>query len=212
MATTTIMSIDVSHPQQRCIAKAVTTLCDGNLVVAPTETQYGLLARADDPEALDRMISAKRRPASMPVAVFLLSVQRIPQFADVSKVASALAKKYLPGPLTLVLTDKSNLPAPCVQNKKIGIRVSSSSVISHILSRVAFPVTATSANISGNENPGGVNDIITDLRDTVSLFLDAGILSGKPSTVVDCTTDPIVILREGVISRNDIEAVAGRAG
>jgi L-threonylcarbamoyladenylate synthase len=211
MPTATIMTVDPIHPGKRAIARAVSALCDGLLVVAPTETRYGLLARADNPDALELMMAAKRRPLSMPVAVFSPSVHRIPQLAVMSKQGKMLADKFLPGPITLVLEDRSQLPPPCVQKKKIGVRVSSSRVISEIIEQVAFPVTATSANLSGEIDAETIDDIVIALRDSVALYLDGGRLANPVSTVVDCTVDPVAILREGAISRSTIEAVIGVA-
>ena len=211
MSTATVISINVANPNSRAIARAVTALSDGLLVVAPTETRYGLLARADSPNALDRMMAAKQRPASMPVAVFAPSVHRIPQLAILNRQGKALAEKFLPGPLTLILDNRSKLAPPCVQHKKIGIRVSPSKVIASILEQLSFLVTATSANLSGERDAENIDDIVIALRDSVALYLDGGSLSNVVSTVVDCTVDPVVIVREGAISRFDIESVAGVA-
>ncbi|MEK7774550.1 MAG: L-threonylcarbamoyladenylate synthase [Candidatus Zixiibacteriota bacterium] len=211
MSTATVITVDIARPNSRAIARAVTALSDGLLVVAPTETRYGLLARADSPDALDRMMAAKQRPVSMPVAVFAPSVHRIPQLAILNRQGKALAEKFLPGPLTLVLENRSKLAPPCVQHKKIGIRVSPSKVISGILEQVTFPVTATSANLSGEGDAETIDDIVIALRDSVAIYLDGGPLTNTVSTVVDCTVDPVLILREGAISRFDIESVAGVA-
>lgn len=211
MPTATIMSVDTTHPGKRAIARAVSALCDGHLVVAPTETRYGLLARADNVDALDLLMAAKQRPLSMPVAVFSPSVHRIPQLAMLGKQGKVLADKFLPGPITLVLEDRSKLPPPCVQKKKIGVRVSSSKVIAEIIEQIAFPVTATSANLFGDKNAETIDDIVITLRDSVALYLDGGRLANPVSTVVDCTVDPVAILREGAISRSAIETLIGVA-
>ena len=211
MPTATIMSVDVTHPSSRAISRAVSALCDGLLVVAPTETRYGLLARADSPQALERMMEAKQRPAFMPVAVFVPSLHRIPQLAILNKQGKALAEKFLPGPLTLVLENRTKLPPPCVQKKKIGIRVTPCKVISTIIENLAFPVTATSANLSGENDGETIDDIVIAFRDSIALYLDGGSLSNPASTVVDCTVDPVVIIREGAITRAEIESVVGVA-
>jgi L-threonylcarbamoyladenylate synthase len=209
MPTASIMSVDLSSPNKRAISRAVSALCDGLLVVAPTETRYGLLARADNPHALELMMAAKQRPVSMPVAVFVPSVHRIPQLAVLSKQGKLLADKFLPGPMTLVLEDRSKLPPPCVQKKKIGIRVTSSKIISEIIEQLAFPVTATSANLSGETDADTIDDIVIAFRDSVALYLDGGRLANPASTVVDCTVEPAAILREGAISCSAIDTALG---
>lgn len=211
MARSIVISIDVNRPSLRAVERAVTALHDGFLVVAPTETRYGILARADSRDALERLMAAKQRPASMPVAVFTPSVHRIPQLANLNRKGKTLAEQFLPGPLTLVLENRSSLSAPCVQRNKIGIRVSPSAVISRILEQLSFPLTATSANLSGAGESESIDGIVIALRDSVAIYLDGGLLDNPVSTVVDCTVEPVEILREGAISRSMILSAVGAA-
>ncbi len=195
-----ILKIDPVTPSANTIAEAVDELNKGGLVVAPTETRYGLLARGDDPQALARMFTVKRRPDGHPTAVFLPSVHMIPRFAEYPPSAQRLAERFLPGPLTLILKAKSGTPWPVVYQGTIGIRISSSPVIAALIQQVEFPVTATSANLSGQGEPAVVAEIWESFGDQIGVYLDAGAVEFPPSTIVDCSKETAQIVRAGVLA------------
>lgn len=203
-----IVSVDQGNPSQAVIGEAVDILNAGGLLVAPTETRYGLLARADDRMPVDRLVHAKRRSAAKPVSVFVAAVDRISTCGRLNPTATRLAEWFLPGPLTLVLPAVGTWNPVIAPENKIGIRVSSSPLVAGIMSRVDFPVTATSANISGDEENERIDQIVESFGKDVDLYLDGGPLTGLPSTVVDCTVDPPRVLREGAIDPQTIERAA----
>ncbi len=187
----------------------------GQLVVAPTETRYGLLCRADDESALERLYLAKQRPTELVSSVFVASVSEVEQWARVSTIAGKLRDHFLPGPMTLVLSanDKamSVLSEKVIRNREIGIRVSNSDFIAKLSALVRFPLTATSANISGAAAPTSVTEIRSQLGDDISLYIDNGELSGPVSTVVRCpdehsSRECVEVLREGAVSCAEIRA------
>jgi len=191
------------------ICRAGGILRDSGLVVCPTETTYGLLVRADDPISLGRLIEAKGRPSNMATSIFVRSREHLISLANLTKNWEILVDKFLPGPLTLVLRDRSRLPEPVVVNHKIGIRWSSHPLIAGLAADLTFPVTATSANTSGM---GGENDperIREVFGARIDLMVDAGLSGTAVSTVIDCSETVPVILREGTISRSEIEAAIG---
>ena len=181
------------------------------LVVAPTETRYGLLARADSPTALERLYAAKGRSAHVPTAIFASDVPAIGDYGLMTEPARRLAESLLPGPLTLVLESLARLTAPVVSGGKIGIRVSSEPFIESLARRCRFPVTATSANLSGYPDVFSPKDILAVLDDVIDLLVDGGRRDGAPSTVVDCTCTPIRVLREGAVSVAELARIAGEA-
>ena len=204
-----IRIIDGSRPDPDLIRFAAEILRRKGIVVAPTETRYGLLGSIDDEEVLSKLFSIKKRGIGLPTAIFVRVNSYIKKFGHENEISRALAMRFLPGPLTIVLRAKVSYPAPIVVDGKIGFRVSSSPVISGIMEKLDFCVTATSANISG-DNSSTINDISSQLGIPVDLYLDAGPLAGKSSTVVDCSEDKYRILREGAISGSDIsESLAG---
>ncbi len=194
------MWVDRCEPNDYAIDEAVHVLESGHLLVSPTETRYGLLARSDSDEALARLMSTKGRAADAPVAVFVRNSEQIAALGELNSSARTLARRFLPGPLTLVLTACAGMKAPIVARGKIGLRWSSCPVIEKILNQVSVPVTATSANLAGAPETSRVSEIAASFRYQVSLYLDSGELAEPASTVVDCSTEPPTVLRVGAIS------------
>ncbi len=203
-----ILPVDPANPAPAVIDEAIGILNAGGLLVAPTETRYGLLARADSQMPVERLIHAKRRSPAKPVSIFVAATNRIQSAGRLSPVARRLAERFLPGPLTLVLPAVGQWHPVIVPEHAIGVRVSSSPLVAGIMSRVAYPVTATSANISGDEENERIEQIVDSFGSDVDLYLDGGPLTGLPSTVVDCTVDPPRVLREGAIDPEAIERTA----
>ena len=191
------------------IARAAEILEAGGLVVAPTETTYGLLVRADDPECLQKMIEAKGRPANMATAIFVKDRSHLELLAKTGEYGEILVDKFLPGPLTLVLDNRSDLPEPVVVKGKIGVRWSSHPLIEKLVKELTFPITATSANVSGKPGESDPGKIIEAFEERVALIIDAGPSGSDVSTVIDCSGEVPSLLREGAIARQEIEDALG---
>ncbi len=187
------------------INEAAEILSAGKVIAAPTETKYGLLARADKSDAIEKVYQLKGRNLTDPIAIFVKAFREIEELGFVNEIASGLAEKFLPGPLTLVLKAKSNEPGIIAGSGKIGFRISSSPVIFGLLEAVDFCLTATSANISGGPEPATIEEVVSVFESSVDLYLDGGRLGGMPSTVIDCSAKGYKILREGAIPINAIE-------
>jgi len=200
-----IKRIDPVNPDMEIMIKAAKILENDGIVAAPTETRYGLLGRADRPNVMDKIYRIKGRPQNMPTAIFIRSEKHISDYAEETEISRVLAKRYLPGAMTLILRAKTKLKPPVVINNKIGLRYSSSPVIQAILDKAPYPLCATSANLSGHEEPDSIEMISEQISDGIDLYLDAGPLRNPRSTVVDCSEGEAVILREGAISEMDIE-------
>lgn len=185
-------------------------IADGGLVVAPTETRYGLLVRGDNDAAVDRLFELKGRQFTSPTALFVANKSDIARLGYVTPIAQDLIDEYLPGPLTLVLAARVDWRAPRVVDGKIGIRYSSSHLIGQLVEAVEAPLTATSANLSGHPNRETIHDIQTDFGERVDLYIDGGSLTGPVSTVVECVDSSYRILRAGAIPIEEIERIAGR--
>lgn len=192
------------------VETAARMLADGGVVVAPTETRYGILVRADLEPAVQRLFEIKGRNTTNPTAIFVDSIATIERLGLVTPVARKLIAEFLPGPLTLVLDAKIPWTAPRVVDGKIGIRWSSSVFIHHVVTAVGAPLTATSANLSGQPDRESVNEIMADFSSAVDLYIDGGLLSGPVSTVVDCTGNSVRILREGAIPGEQIALIGER--
>lgn len=192
-------------------SRATQVLIDGGIVVAPTETRYGLLVRADSVSSVDRLFDLKGRIATNPTAIFVARLRDIDTLGRVTPAADRLISELLPGPLTLVLKAKTNWGAPRVVNGKIGIRWSSSEFIRQLVAGVGSPLTATSANISGQPERETIEEILADFGDAIDLYVDGGRLVGPVSTVVECVGDEVRVLREGMVPSSRVNKIVERA-
>jgi L-threonylcarbamoyladenylate synthase len=199
-----IILIDSQNPDSNIVMKTAEILNSDELVVAPTETRYGLLGRADSTYSIEKIYKVKKRPKTMPTALFVNSIIEISNYAIITPYAVKLANKFLPGPLTLVMKANCELPPPIIVDNKIGIRYSSSPFIEMLLNEIDFPVTATSANISQAGESSTISEIVSTFGDEIGLYVDVGELTDLVSTVVDVSTDNPVILREGAITEKEI--------
>ncbi len=204
MKKSNIRRINPLDPEPEILKEALQVLRNNGIIMAPTETKYGLLARIDSAETVKKVYDIKSRPLSKPTAIFVRSNDELKHFAEINPIANTIAREFLPGPLTLILKAQTELSAPIVIDDKIGLRFSSSALISQLLSQTDCNLTATSANISGKEEPGDIEEAISQFGDNIDLYLDAGPLDGPASTVVDCSGDTYKILREGAITKEDI--------
>ena len=192
------------------VERAAGVLVSHGLVVAPTETRYGLLVRADDDTAVARLFEVKGRIASNPTAFFVGGLDEMSRYGRLTPAARKLAEHFLPGPLTLVLEAIVPWGPPRVVNGRIGFRWSSSPFIQHLVTQVGAPLTATSANRSGQPDLERIEEIQAILGEAVDLYIDGGRLAGPASTVIECVGDNVRILREGAISAQQIEASLGQ--
>lgn len=200
-----IRRINPLHPEPDILKETLQILTDNGIVMAPTETKYGLLTRIDFPGLVKKVYDIKNRPLSIPTAIFIRSFDEINKFGMVNAAAQKIAETFLPGPMTLVVEARTDYPAPIVINGKIGLRFSSSKIITQLLAQSDFNLTATSANISGKNEPENIEEARKQFGDSINLYLDAGPLNGPSSTVVDCSGETYKILREGAISNEDIK-------
>lgn len=201
------IAVITQESYEQVLHDAVTALQNGELVVVPTETRYGLLVNAADSAALEKLYLAKNRPSFMPTAIFVNSQDDIFKYGESTQAAEKLAKAYLPGPLTLILKAKIQMEKYVVHNDKIGIRYSSSKLIADLLSRVDFPLSATSANISGKNECESIDEIKNEFSDLVSLYIDGGNLTNDSSTVVDVSSKEICFHRVGTISKEQVNKI-----
>ncbi|MBI5266449.1 MAG: threonylcarbamoyl-AMP synthase [candidate division Zixibacteria bacterium] len=200
-----IMPIIVPQAKAESLDRAVSVLESDGLVVAPTETRYGLLASAISATAVARLFEVKGRAHNMPTALFVRGIDDMERYGSVTPSARRLIARFLPGPLTLVLTAVVDWGAPRVVDGKIGFRWSSSPFIASLLDRTAGPLTATSANRSGRPDPESIEEIAAIFGEGIDLYIDGGALTGPTSTVVECVGESVRILREGAISAAEIE-------
>jgi L-threonylcarbamoyladenylate synthase len=209
---TVVLAVHPVSPDPVLIHRAAALLRAGGLVAFPTETVYGLGVPATNAPAVARLFAAKGRPANNPLIVHLAHAQ---QAADVAanwpENAARLAERFWPGPLTLVLPRQPGLPhAVTAGGPTVAIRVPAHPVALALLEASGLPIAAPSANRSGYLSPTRAEHVLRGLEGWIDLLLDAGpVPGGLESTVLDLTVNPPRLLRPGLVTPQEIEAVIG---
>lgn len=182
------------------IAEAAAALARGELVAFPTDTVYGLAAGHGH---VLKLFDAKERPRERRIPVLLADAANLEQSAIVTPLGRRLAERFWPGPLSIVLT------AP--RRGNIAFRVPDHPVARQLLAAAGGGLPVTSANRSGAQDCLAADEVLEQLGGRIALVLDGGrVPGGVPSTVVDCTGDEPVVLREGAIPREALEAALAR--
>ena len=192
---------------------AADALRRGDVIVFPTETLYGLGADALNHQAVERIFQLKGREARNPIPVLVDGPEMLRNLvAEIPPLAQRLMDRFWPGPLTLVLPARQDLPKPLLNaSGGIAVRISSQSVATQLVQALGRPLTATSANPSGKEAARTFQEAKDYFADKVKVFLDGGRLNSKSgSTVVEVVGDGIKIIREGDIAAIDLEQVLGK--
>jgi len=193
--------------------RARDVLREGGLVALPTDTVYGLCAVAADGAAVERLYEVKARDPKQPLPLFVGSTEQARLIVEVNDVAEALASKFWPGALTIVLRRKPAFETRAAAGgETLGVRVPDDPLLRELALELG-PITGTSANVAGREECHTAAEVRAQLGDAVDLIVDAPIAaSGKPSTIVDCS-DPakLRVLREGAIDRGAIDAALAGA-
>jgi L-threonylcarbamoyladenylate synthase len=209
----TLKDTRILRADAAAIAEAASVLRAGGLAAFPTETVYGLGARADDPRAVASLYAAKGRPAFNPLIAHVRDLDAAKRLGNFSAPALELAAKFWPGPLTIVVKAAKDC-AVCELARAgletIAIRVPSHETARALLAAVDFPIVAPSANRSGHVSPTTAQHVADDLSGKVDLILDGGASKGGiESTIVDFSGDTPRLLRSGGIARSEIEKITG---
>ena len=198
---------------QQQVEKGISILRQGGIVAYPTDTVYGLGACASLPQAVGRVYEVKERPRNMPLPLLLADVSQISRVAEpVPPIAWSLIHTFLPGALTIVLLRSSSVPDIISGGgTTVAIRIPAHPVPVALIEGLGAPVVGTSANLSGRPSPLTAEEVYSQLGDKIDLIIDGGrCQGGKESTIVDVTGQTPVLLREGAISREELEQVCGR--
>jgi len=197
----------------KSINDAAQILKQGGLVAMPTETVYGLAANANDSMAVARIFEAKGRPQFNPLIVHVNDIESVEQFAEVGSLDLALAQRFWPGSLTMILRRKSNSNLSDLVSaglSTVAVRIPSHKTARALIKSCGFPLAAPSANKSGSLSPTSPAHVAQSLGDKVDMILAGGSCSiGLESTVVDCTGKTPYILRPGGVTADDISKILG---
>lgn len=208
-----ILKIDPLNPDLEAIKLAAGMLKRGGIVAFPTETVYGLGCDTFNSDAARRVFEAKMRPPDNPLIVHIASLEQLELVARrVPEDAYKLAERFWPGPLTLILEKKPQVPSIVTGGlDTVAVRMPAHPVALKLVEYSERPIAAPSANISGRPSPTRGEHVIRDLYGRVDAIIDAGeTLYGVESTIVDILSDPPRVLRLGAYPVEVIERELGR--
>ena len=197
-----IIRVNVKYDYSEAVAAALDVLSHGGVIVYPTDTIYGLGANACDYKAAEQIFKIKQRPARKPLPIIVRNLAWARAVAYLPPKLEKLLAQLWPGPVTAILAKRPVIP-PVVSagGTTVGVRVPDLAFTDQLLGKFGYPLTATSANLSGEEGSGNIQAVLADFRGQLwkpDLVIDAGILpKSLPSTVLDLSTVQPKILRVG---------------
>lgn len=215
------MSNDDATPSNRCpifsvtdeaISRAVTALAAGKLVILPTDTVYGIAADGRRDVGPLRISAAKGRSEQIPLQLlFANSIDLVGRYAQLSGPAIRLLGTLGAGPWTIVCRAAPQFRAEYLGSERtVGFRIPDAPLIHRIVERIGGPLAASSANHHGQPSPTTCDEAVAQVGGAAALALDGGpTAAGIDSTVIDCSTSDVRILREGAISREEVARILG---
>jgi L-threonylcarbamoyladenylate synthase len=192
---------------ERQVQLAIDILKRGGIVAFPTDTVYGLGASSLIGPAVERIYRVKRRPGNLPLPLLLSDISQMEGVAEaIPQIAWILARRFLPGGLTLILPKATSVPGFIAPGGTVAVRIPNHPIPLEIVRGLGSPITGTSANLSGRPSALTADEVGAQLGDSVDFIIDGGRCpGGVESTVVDLTAEPPAILREGAIPRKVLE-------
>lgn len=181
------------------------SLDNDGVIVYPTDTLYAIGCNPFKETAVRKTFEIKKRPLVAPLSIAVHDMEGINEIAVLNDLAIKVIKKFLPGPMTLLLRKKDNVPDILTSgSKNVAVRIPDHPVALELLRRVG-PLTATSANLHGANEPTNMEIPFKQFKNSVDFYIDCGKTQyGKPSTIVDLSAGTIKIIREGALSINAI--------
>ena len=180
------------------------------IVIFPTETVYGIGTNGFDEKSIKKIYELKRRDSNKPISLLVSNMEMVEMDAkDISDLEYKLMRKFWPGPFTIILKKKSIVPDILTSNgDTVGVRMPSGEIAKKLIEYAEVPIAAPSANISGKPSGIDINDIMKDFEGKVDCIIDNGISElGVASTIVKVVDNIPYVLREGIITKEQIEEV-----
>ena len=200
---------DENDPQ---LARMGEIIRSGGLVSFPTETVYGLGANALDENAVRKIFAAKGRPADNPLIVHLSDISQIEKVAaNIPDTAYTLFGHFSPGPLTVILKKRPELPSAVTAGlDTVAVRIPSHPIARALINAARVPIAAPSSNLSGRPSPTRAEHVICDMNGRIDAIIDGGACSvGVESTVVELSSGTVNILRPGGVTKSDMAKLLG---
>ncbi|MCJ7696305.1 MAG: L-threonylcarbamoyladenylate synthase [Anaerolineaceae bacterium] len=208
MKHTQVLSIE----DPRAILSAIEIIAQGGLIAFPTDTIYGVACDPHNGSAILDLYKAKNRPPDKAIPVLIGNIEQLYLLTPIVKDrVHRLADAFWPGALTLVLPKKEGFPKELSRYNTIGLRMPNHAFTIELLQK-SGPLATTSANLSGSPNLVDAQDVLSQLGGRIELVLDGGRTAGETaSTVVDCTHDDLIVLRQGLISIDELNSIWEKA-
>lgn len=180
------------------------------VISVPTDTVYGVCARMNSKKAHDNLMKVKKRPIEKIFPIMCADEEQIKSIAIVDEKAEKIIQEFMPGPITLILNKKDDIPAYVNNGRKtIAVRMASSKVLKELIQKIGCPLFMSSANQSGEPTCTNLDEIEKSCP-TLNGMMEGNVSFNISSTIVDCTLDNIRILRNGPISIKQIETALKR--
>ena len=197
------------------LERSATVIRSGGIVVAPTDTVYGLLCHVDNEAAIRKMFAIKNRPREKVFPIFVRDIAMARRYAYISDAKAKFLMQVWPGALTAIFHHKEKLPSVLTGGRDtIGIRIPDHPFITALLEKLDMPLAQTSVNVTDAPPARAAAEAAAyfeESRDQPDLIIDGGEISGISSTVIDCTGVSALIVRSGVVSKADIDRMLGNA-
>lgn len=193
-----LFKINSLHPEKEIIKEVARKIKKGKIAIFPTETCYALGTNSLDEKAVEKIYKIKKEPSKSNIIVIVDSLKTARKYGIINRIAEKLVRKFMPGPLTLIVKKKKLFPE--ITNKAFAFRISSNRIAHMLAEEAKVPITATSANIHGKGSIYSSEEILKEFKGKVDIIIDAGKLKRiKPSTIIDLQGKPRLI-RRGPIS------------
>ena len=197
----------IKRYKQTEIEELAEILKSNGVISVPTDTVFGICARINSKIAHDKLMTVKNRPQNKSLPVMCSNKEQIESVAKLNEKSEKLIKYFMPGPITLVLKKNNNLPSYVTNGKEtIAIRMATSPILEKLIIEVGSPLFMTSANQSGKKECSNLDEIEKNCP-LLDGMMEGNVIFSKGSTIVDCTSDEIQILREGPISMEQIKNI-----
>ena len=183
---------------------------DGGIVIFPTETVYGIGTNGFNEKSIKKIYELKKRDFSKPISLLVSNMEMVKMVAeDISDLEYVLMKTFFPGPFTIILKKKKDVPDILTANgDTVGVRMPSGKIAKKLIEYAGVPIATPSANISGKPSGTNINEIIKDFEGKVDYIIDSGESKlGVASTIVKVVDNVPCILREGTITKQQIEEI-----
>ncbi len=206
------LNLDIKNSENiEKVADAVAeVLQSGGVIIYPTDTIYGIGANAFNEEAIEKVMNIKNRDNKKPLSVFVKDIKSARRIACIDSKVEKMLENIWPGPITVILRKKDIVPYLLTGNREtIAVRIPQNKFILHLLEKVEFPIIATSANTSGENNLFDAEEIMKTFgnkKNQIDLFVNIGnIKKTQASTIVDLTTTIPRIVRMGIVGKEEMD-------